>query len=88
MRLIDKEDLLRRLNLFSGEYDRMGQEEAVEAIITIIKAVKMMPETRHSKWVRTKKLIVFYKCSNCGYETDTAEMRYCPNCGARMENVK
>ena len=24
----------------------------------------------------------------CGYETEVAQMRYCPNRGARMENVK
>lgn len=88
MRMIDKEALLERLDLFICEYDRMDQEEAIEEIRTVIKAVKMMPETRHSKWVRTKNLIISYKCSICGYETEVAQMRYCPNCGARMENVK
>ena len=88
MRMIDKEALLERLDLFICEYDRVNQEEAIEAIRTVIKAVKMMPETRHPKWVRTKNLIISYKCSICGYETEVAQMRYCPNCGARMENVK
>lgn len=88
MRTIGKEALLKRLDLFICEYDRMNQEEAIEAIRTVIKAVKMMPETRHSKWVRTKSLIISYKCSICGYETEVTQMRYCPNCGARMENVK
>lgn len=40
MRMIDKEALLERLNLFICEYDRMDQEEAIEAIRTVIKAVK------------------------------------------------
>lgn len=44
---------------------------------------------RHGKWIKTDEeeewYGYIYKCSVCGYRLIDANEKYCPNCGARME---
>lgn len=49
---------------------------------------------RHGKWMHDKDdTIITGYCSRCGWlsiidNTDVADMPYCPNCGAKMEEVE
>lgn len=56
--------------------------------------IRAYESIRHGRWMHDKddELITGY-CSKCGwtsiiYETDVADMPFCPNCGARMSEVK
>lgn len=49
---------------------------------------------RHGRWVKKGQSFLFperfmnYSCSLCGYDIDKTKHRYCPNCGAKMDEVK
>ena len=54
-------------------------------------------EPKHGRWLRTGQSFVFpekfrnYFCSECRFELDKSirtEYRYCPNCGAKMDEVE
>ena len=40
----------------------------------------------HGRWMNDGMgdMLAIWKCSLCGYRQQGAFMRYCPNCGARM----
>lgn len=41
----------------------------------------------HGRWMNDGMgdMLTIWKCSLCGYRQQGAFMRYCPNCGARMD---
>ena len=59
-----------------------------------VKELYAMPtiEPKHGRWIKLYK--GNYKCSVCGdwwgcdQSEIVADMKYCPNCGARMDEVK
>ena len=49
-------------------------------------------QKKHGKWIAEDDMTIRGRCSVCGweaiyYETDVFGMDYCPNCGARMEEI-
>ena len=66
----------------------MDIEEALRAI----PAIDVAP-VRHGRWALNKKY-GDYECSECGQgdvkamDFTNLKMRYCPNCGARMEGAE
>ena len=87
------------MNRFEKSLDRIKKrieigekwtDEDVEHYKTIIEALKMAAEVKHGEWVWTEEgeedYEQFWKCSKCG-ERAYYMMRFCPNCGAKM-NVK
>ena len=71
----------------------LGQNDVVKVEHSIISMLYMMPTidaepVRHGKWIGYAGTIG-NECSVCGKWIDvlqgTAEMNYCPNCGARMD---
>ncbi len=51
--------------------------------------------TKHGRWIEWDNYDGTYKCSVCGMDWDIIEgtpqnngMYYCPNCGARMDEVR
>ena len=77
--------------------DLISREAALDAIewtwagkaaFDAIKALpSALPERKAGRWIETKHdLYDYFICSECrsGF-TDGFQFRYCPNCGAKME---
>lgn len=81
MRLIDADDLLERMKFFkdSGGYTnwKLLAFEMVDASPTV-------DTERHGHW-DSRQLV--YDCSECGH-MGYSDMNYCPNCGAKMDDVE
>ena len=84
------EDLQDCYNGFSDTYDKA-------CIIGVIEEVPPIEPRNHGRWI--KGVDEYYgiemcKCSECGYLNLECEVfnldgfRYCPNCGARMDEVE
>lgn len=43
---------------------------------------------KHGRWIPLEKEIGLYECSICGHKILRAECNYCPNCGAKMDEVE
>lgn len=62
-----------------------------EAFSVAIKALEQQPTRPTGKWIEKEdyNLDTYYECSECGadycIEGDILIHKYCPNCGARME---
>ena len=89
--LINLNDARKKLNELEGsaEYNK-GVTDAFNALFDL---PTIEAETvKHGYWrfigatTRGAAIINRYSCSECGYEADTTD--YCPNCGARMDEVE
>ena len=69
---IDKDELIKALN-----YDRHQFEKGYEAGKR--EAMKV------ASW-EPVGFEMYFKCSNCRYTTEWQTSRYCPDCGAYMQN--
>ena len=63
--------------------------DAIAEVINSAQTVEAEP-VRHGKWLPREEGVVYpfwerYTCSECGEHSD--DKRYCPNCGARMDEV-
>lgn len=45
------------------------------------------PQPKTGRWIRYKENCCYNKCSRCEYE-HCKESNYCPNCGAKMQEVE
>ena len=50
-------------------------------------------KVKHGEWRRVGARVDWVECTSCGYRLDVEpytypNTNYCPNCGAKMENVK
>lgn len=57
-------------------------------------AIEKFSERKTGHWVESNEPNEKYVCSECGgacwyydYEGEVAKSKFCPNCGAKMENV-
>lgn len=86
----DLKDLIK-----SGMYPSI----IAEKFVPLVHAIQMLPRVeaepvRRGRWLHTKDdIIISGYCSECGWvsavgENDVAGMSYCPNCGAKMEDVE
>lgn len=67
----------------SGVYVRY---RAVENLIKNAPTADVAPVI-HAKWIEKNYLIKsYFECSNCLFTT-LKDTRYCPHCGAKMDNV-
>lgn len=102
MRLIDADELEKELEKMTQDFldDKTIQGDfcagvTVEMLEEVRKAptIDAVPVT-HGHWVEKELFIpwcdddvdVFYECSCCGTESGGTSP-YCPNCGARMDEV-
>jgi len=76
---VDKQELIKALNYDRHQYE-CGYRAAVKKFV------------RHGHWKKSEFPSEKYCCSVCGagcwyydYEGDVARSRYCPQCGARMD---
>lgn len=65
--------------------------------ITLIKNIPAadVMEVRYGKWINAypeiepNPMFMYGICSVCGFEQSVSDkLKYCPNCGAKMEGVK
>lgn len=92
MRLIDADAFMRRLREASEGEDEATRELAAEIhdlveIEATFHPVEAEP-VKHGRWIVDaedwRHQIEWFKCSLCGFPTSTA-YKYCPSCGARMD---
>lgn len=87
-------------DVFSEQYGNYYAEEGPEEgfIGTVGELISKQPTieaepVRHGRWIDAHFVIGgdFYRCSECGchiektYFANDYNVRYCPNCGARMD---
>ena len=79
--------ILRKHHMWTGEPEEIiDVRQENEAVYMAIKALEQEPETGHwthdgSRWKNR------FICSECGYKLFDEPTNYCPNCGAKMEEV-
>nr|DAH40332.1 MAG TPA: LysW biosynthesis protein LysW [Caudoviricetes sp.] len=91
---IERENLLKRFNIddmMNVNRTLISLREARETISNF-PAADVVP-VRHGRWALNKKY-GDYECSECGQgdvkvmDFTNLKMRYCPNCGARMDGAE
>lgn len=88
-------DLIRRLSEIRSQYNCFNEKER-KVYHTLSEAIEVMQEQKTGKWKPWKayygkdhkSLSDELKCSVCGFKWGDEEYKYCPNCGAKMENVQ
>ena len=64
----------------------------VQATISVIKTFHLedVAPVIHADWIGVNPLSDTIECSSCGWEEISSELasRYCPDCGAKMDNWK
>lgn len=83
---ISRHEAIRAVQLSYGNY------EATRKAIFELPAADVAP-VRHGRWALNKKY-GDYECSECGQgdvkamDFTNLKMRYCPNCGAKMDGAE
>lgn len=74
-------------------WDESGETTAneFERILDYLPSADVQP-VRHGYWIDVDDELISGRCSVCGweshlYEDDVVGMPYCPNCGAKMDEV-
>lgn len=87
--LINRQDAINLLKKWSGGYEYIETETELA-----IKEFKYLPSAqpepvRRGRWIVVEDIgDCCYRCSNCGFIRDAYVLdvgKYCPSCGARME---
>ena len=94
MRLIDADALVKELsNKYIVPVDEATRGVAAFMGIQMRQAINNAPtiEPKHGRWIKISERN--YKCSVCedwwaGDEEEIKTLKYCPNCGARMDEVE
>lgn len=66
---------------------KFGWNDAIDAIVESVPAVDHI---KHGHWIEADGGDCCYKCSECGFLRDAYILdvsNYCPNCGAKMDEV-
>ena len=84
--LIYKEDVLQEISSSDDVFATEAEQEYLWERIQMLPLVNAVP-VRHGKWENSRPdapMFGFYYCSLCGRKRTSPQDRYCPNCGARM----
>lgn len=85
MRLIDADELAERLWRFE-----LGTREQVAGLVATMPTIEAEP-IRHGHWIYTERgfplAYGYNRCSVCGRSIGLDSTDYCPNCGAKMDEV-
>ena len=99
MRLIDGDRLYETLyEIRMDEIAKYGRNDTKHccslstALYEIYNAPTIDP-VKHGRWILDDEYDDLWRCSECGYEfvtegTDIPTYFYCPNCGARIDEVE
>ena len=69
----------RRLSAIKRE-----AEEVINDIYFAIDVSSTIDPVKHGRWIEIDD---HYLCGNCGAAYHGVDLNYCPNCGARMDEV-
>lgn len=99
---MSKEEAIEILSEMRSEYNLFGDEEEATRYHVLSLAIKEMnaEPVRHGRWIFSEDR--YWKtCTECGAEVDVSmglgmfvdgievdEMKYCPNCGAKMDEAE
>ena len=88
IRLIDADDTIIELIRLDG--DRPWSDTQRGMILTLISTINAMPKIeydppREGRWKTMRGLEGLYFCSACKSAQISQKSRYCPYCGAKME---
>lgn len=91
MKLIDADKLKAHYAWWEGGTREMTMDEAKSDFDCIIDLQPTVEPTKHGRWI-DKAAEDCYRCSVCEEYTHMEMPRllyhYCPNCGARMDEVE
>lgn len=96
MRIVDIEPLMDELSEEIDAAQIRGDTERIQIFTDELDDISSIPviddlntKLKISRWVRTKKMIVSYCCEKCDFEIEgTLLYKYCPECGAKMQNLR
>ena len=80
-RLIDADELIYGLKTELGQF-------AMKYILAFIKAQPTVDPIKHGHWIFAEDIVSYIRCSECGDDicwVNTKRPKYCPNCGAKMD---
>ena len=84
MDLISRQAAIDAVTKYCLKYDLRELLADIECLPTAEKKGKWIEEDIHSNWSDW----TLYFCSECGRQfKDLEERNYCPNCGAKMEEL-
>ena len=96
-RLIDAdalvEDIKNRIEEDREIYPNFSRFSRVgmRIVINIIKVQDTVDAVKHGNWILAEDMVSYIKCSECGDDicwVNTKRPKYCPNCGARMDEAE
>lgn len=70
-----------------NDHERGLTLSGIAQLLDEMQPVEAVP-VRHGKWENSRPdapMFGFYYCSLCGRKRTSPQDRYCPNCGARMD---
>ena len=87
---IDADALEKKLQEQRELYVEIGMKGAehllVHDFLRYVWEAPTIDPVRHGRWIEHKDYPgIAWLCSECGYFTTMRQHRYCPNCGAKME---
>ena len=92
---IDAEQLINTVSTLAYPVRHDYGFTSVEAGMTVVGIKQVVDEmsaadvqeVRHGHWISLEEEIGLHECSICGHKILRAECNYCPNCGAKMDEV-
>ena len=96
MRIVDIEALMDELSEEIDTARIRGDTERIQIFTDELNDISSIPviddlntKLKISRWIRTKKMIVSYRCEKCDFEIEGVLLyKYCPECGAKMQNSR
>ena len=87
MRLIDADKLKEHYSWWEDFDNLKEQKRDFDTIVDLQPTVEAEP--KHGRWIKCGDVYSDgdYKCSEC-HKREWDETDYCPNCGARMDEVE
>lgn len=85
MALIEREALIKAIENDCPEQATYTKKDAIECVLCM-PTIDATP-VRHGRWEQGDMYDCGNICSECDYDSayTPCDMRYCPNCGARMD---
>ena len=95
MRIVDADKLLHKVKINAKRW-AVIRNKTVESIIDKVLYIIEHAETvdaepvRHGKWYTAEKYngYLYWNCDQCHKHFTSQKSNYCPNCGAKMDEVK
>ena len=95
MRLIDADALEKEISVSHSMIDDYGIKTGYEICMRLVEDAPTIEPERTGKWIHSHGYTtidghdMFIICSECGHSyISLKDMRFCPNCGAKMEEPK